>query len=91
MAMKAQSDPTLVNVMRFQVAGAGEATPDGHGRVLLPTSLRTFAAIDSNSEVVVVGQIRHFELWNHERWQTTQAEVLDGIESWRARLPELGL
>lgn len=90
-AEKAQSNPTLVKMMRFQVAGAGEVTPDGHGRVLLNTPLREYAAIQSNSDVVVVGQIRHFELWNHKRWQAAQQEVLEDIETWRAQLPELGL
>ena len=88
---QAQSNPTLVNMLRFQVAGAGEVSPDGHGRVLLNPPLREYAAIESNSDVVVVGQIRHFELWNLQRWQQAQKAVLDDLENWRAKLPELGL
>ena len=90
-AQKAQSDPTVVKMLRFQVAGAGEATPDGHGRVLLNLPLRDYAGIEPNADVVVVGQIRHFELWNHKRWQSAQQAVLDDLENWRAQLPELGL
>jgi MraZ protein len=86
-----QSHRTLVSLKRFQVAGAGVATPDGHGRVLLPLSLRAYAGIESSSEVVVVGQIHHFELWNHSRWQQEQQAVIDDVESWRSLLPDLGL
>ncbi len=88
---RAPSDPTLVNMLRFQVAGAGEATPDGHGRVLLPQALRSYAALEANCEVVVVGQIRYFELWNAARWQQVSDEVLADLGNWSSRLPELGL
>lgn len=91
MATGAQSNPTLVKIKQFQVAGAGEATPDGHGRVLLPQALRTYAGIESSGEVVVVGQIGHFEFWNHSRWQQEQQSVIDDVENWRSLLPELGL
>jgi len=87
----AQSDPPLVNLLRFQVAGAGEVTPDGHGRVLLPQALRGYAGLEPGSEVVVVGQIRHFELWNSDRWQKVSQEALADLPIWSQRLAELGL
>lgn len=87
----AQSDPTLVNLLRFQVAGAGEVNPDGHGRVLLPAALRGYASLQANDEVVVVGQIRHFELWNSARWDEVSAQAVADLESWRKQLPNLGL
>ena len=86
-----QSDLRVVHVLRFQVASAAEVMPDGHGRVLLPPVLRRHAEIDSNSEVAVVGQIRHFELWSLERWQAVSAETAAELPQWRRDLAELGL
>ena len=40
------------------------ASMDRSGRVLVPTLLRASAQIDG--EVVVMGQITHLEIWNHE-------------------------
>lgn len=86
-----QSDPRVVHVLRFQVASAAEVTPDGHGRVLLPGVLRRHAGIDANSDVAVVGQIRHFELWDLQRWQTASAATAADLPQWRGDLSQLGL
>lgn len=86
-----QTEPRVVHVLRFQVASAAEVTPDGHGRVLLPQVLRKHADIGANSEVAVVGQIRHIELWSVERWQRASAETAAGLSDWRGDLSELGL
>lgn len=40
------------------------ASMDKQGRVLLPQLVRESAAVDG--EVVVMGQMNHLEIWNHE-------------------------
>ena len=86
-----QTDARVVHVLRFQVASAAEVLPDGHGRVLLPPVLRTHADIGANSEVAVVGQIRHIELWSVERWRQAAAQTAAELTAGRGDLSQLGL
>lgn len=56
----------------------GHATGmDKQGRVLIPPLLRESAAIEG--EVVVMGQINHLEVWNHEifRGELDEAPLTD--------------
>ncbi len=86
-----QSDPTVVHLLRIQVASAAEVVPDGHGRARLTQVLRDHAGIKASSEVVVVGQIRHFEIWNLESWQKASAESAAELLEWRGDLARLDL
>jgi MraZ protein len=51
---------------RYVFAGAFEAELDRQGRILVPTSLRTFAELEG--EAVVVGSRDHAEIWAPPRW-----------------------
>lgn len=53
-------------LLRIYVGHAQEVDMDGQGRVLLPPSLRSFAALDKR--VALVGQGKKFELWDEETW-----------------------
>lgn len=47
----------------------GYATPlemDGNGRILVPPTLREYAALEKR--LMLVGQGKKFELWSEERW-----------------------
>jgi MraZ protein len=48
---------------------------DCQGRLLLPEKLRSFAHIDK--KVVLIGQLKKFELWNEEAWSIKEKEWLD--------------
>lgn len=41
---------------------------DAHGRVLVPQLLRENARLDG--EVVVMGQLTHLEIWNHDEFRS---------------------
>jgi MraZ protein len=62
------------DLQRLLLSNATECTIDKQGRILIPPSLRTWAAIEK--EVVLAGRIKHFELWNRERFEQvlTQAQ-----------------
>jgi MraZ protein len=62
------------DLQRLLLSNATECTIDKQGRILIPPSLRTWAAIEK--EVVIAGRIKHFELWNRERFDQvlTQAQ-----------------
>jgi MraZ protein len=63
--------PEARNVIRVAVASAKECPVDRAGRTLVPPELRSFAHLDKN--VVIVGWLKRFEIWDRERW----SEVYD--------------
>jgi MraZ protein len=74
--------PTLnAHARRLQRLMVGHATDlelDGHGRVLLPSDLRTFASL--TRDAVLVGQGNKFELWDEARWNERRDEWLKDEE-----------
>lgn len=54
---------------RYILAHATECTVDKQGRLLIPTSLRTVAQLEK--EIVIAGRVKHFEIWNKERFDQT--------------------
>src|ERR1700674_1938714 len=74
--------PTLnVQARRMQRLMVGHATDlelDGHGRVLLPAELRTFAGLGRDG--VLLGQGNRFELWDEVRWTALRDEWLKDEE-----------
>ncbi|HXQ64486.1 MAG TPA: division/cell wall cluster transcriptional repressor MraZ [Steroidobacteraceae bacterium] len=74
--------PTLnAQARRMQRLMVGHATDlelDGHGRVLLPAELRTFAGLVRDG--VLLGQGNRFELWDEARWTALRDEWLKDEE-----------
>ena len=64
---------------RLTIGSGHDVELDRQGRIVLPTFLKTFS--DITDAVVIVGRIRHFEIWSAERWQAMEAKG--------ANLPEL--
>ncbi len=60
-------DPTARKLQRLFIGHAEEITLDKQGRMLVPTALREFAALQK--EVVLLGQGKKFEIWDSEKWQ----------------------
>ena len=48
---------------RAFAASASEASIDKQGRVTLSPELRTYAAIEPQSAIVVLGDLDHIEIW----------------------------
>lgn len=61
-------------LQRLLIGYAAECTMDGNGRILLPSSLREFAALEKR--VVLIGQGNKFELWNEQTWNELCIEWL---------------
>jgi MraZ protein len=59
-------DRKLNTFLRFFVGGAVEAVPDKQGRILIPSSLRTYAGLEK--DVVITGMPNRFEIWAREKW-----------------------
>ncbi len=51
---------------RIFIGGASDCAYDKQGRILIPPVLRQYAEIEK--DIVLVGQIDHFEIWSKERY-----------------------
>ncbi len=60
-------------IQRHFFSGASEAELDRQGRLLVPPSLREYAAL--GGEAMVVGSRDHIELWEPTRWADYSAAM----------------
>lgn len=75
-------------IQRLLIGHATELELDGHGRILLPQTLRDYAGLKKT--VVLLGQGKKFELWDESEWQRAREEWLeDGIDTGGTLPPEL--
>lgn len=51
---------------RIFIGGASDCAYDKQGRILIPPVLRQYAEIEK--DIVLIGQIDHFEIWSKERY-----------------------
>lgn len=70
-------DPEVRAISHLLIGHATECDLDGHGRILLPQSLRDFASLDKR--VHMVGQVRKFELWNEDAWNERRENLLSQV------------
>ena len=92
------SDPAVQKLLHFQFASAQAVEPDSHGRIVLAPALRTWANIVAKEEVVLIGQVRRFEVWSGAAWTATQQQIEGGLfedgealRAWNRSLADLGL
>ncbi len=76
-------------LQRVFISAAVECPVDKQGRLLIPPSLREYAALVRDA--VVVGMTRRFEIWAKERWDHAFANAQIKIEGMGPKLAELGL
>ncbi len=80
---KPAMDPQVHAVNHLLVGKAAECEMDGHGRILLPPSLREFAGLDPKDakgrSLRMIGQVRKFELWREDRWDERLKGLLENI------------
>lgn len=62
-----------VLMQRLFVGYAVESEIDAQGRIVVPPMLRELKTL--GSDVVLVGQIDHFELWPEAQWNAATAEL----------------
>jgi len=69
------TDPTARDLRRLLFSSADRVTPDGNGRILIPTFLRE--GNDLDGEAVLVGVGDYFEIWTPEEWDQRMAILRD--------------
>lgn len=84
--LKIQDRAKRVQMQRLFVGHAVESELDGQNRVLVPPMLRE--RIRLGSEVVLVGQIDHFELWPEALWTQSTDEAQASYADAFAALPQ---
>ena len=73
-------------LQRFFLSSAADVTVDRQGRIVIPTTLRSYANLER--DVVVIGVGERAELWDARRWNA-YTEDLD-CESIAQAMEELG-
>lgn len=73
---------------RLFFGGAAEVSFDGQGRALVPEYLRVHAELIS--EVVIVGLMNRFEIWDKSRFETYRKRIDKEERSIERALEELG-
>jgi MraZ protein len=72
------------------IYSGSECKLDKQGRILLPSSLRQHAAIETN-EVVITGVNSRLEIWSKERWQEVTARLDNEGAVFAEQLAGLGI
>ena len=69
------ADPLARQLTRMILGTAAPAKVDENGRLQIPERLCAFAGLDT--EVVLVGQGEHFEIWSSHEWSTQETSLFD--------------
>ena len=80
-------DPIVRNLQWTILGNAYQAEIDFNGRMLLriPTDLQSYAEINNQKQVALVGMGNKFEIWNIQNWEMRQTggslstEILDVV------------
>lgn len=69
----ASGDASKVVLKRIIGTGSVQVTLDKGGRICLPEEMARDAGIKEGEDVMLVGLLDRFEIWNLERYQTVKA------------------
>ena len=87
----AEKSESLRRFRRVFIGGAHECTFDRQDRILIPPTLRQYAAMEK--QIVMVGVLDHFEIWSKANWDAEHQRLEDDmkIEEVRNEIARLGL
>lgn len=68
-------NPQARRIQRLLIGHAQEIKIDNSGRILLPTPLREFAALEDG--IVLVGQGKKCEIWSEKNWEHGRQQWLE--------------
>ena len=74
---------------RFFLGSAVDGEIDKQGRVLISSSLRTYASLEK--EVVLAGVLDKVEIWSKEAWDARTNDIEENIEDIASDMEDLGL
>ncbi len=62
----AEKSDSMRRFRRVFIGGAFDCSCDRQDRILVPPTLRDYAALDR--DIVIVGVLDHFEIWSRQNW-----------------------
>lgn len=76
--LQALSDlnPRSKRLKRIMIGYSSTLEVDANGRLLVPPTLREYAEMDK--KVMLVGQVKKFEVWSEERWAAVLNDPAEG-------------
>lgn len=80
-------DASVQAFERFYLSGGHVVELDTQGRLLVPSSLRRFAQIETDAVLVGLGD--KFEIWSGPLWETLFGEMTAGFDETLARVAAL--
>jgi MraZ protein len=86
---KPQFDQRVMRFQNFYVASAHECVLDKQGRILLPPTLREYAAL--TRDVVFTSALEKFRIWDREQWNRVFSEAEQSFMERPEELSELGI
>ena len=81
-------DPAVKSYRRVFISGAQECHIK-QGRITLPPDLRDIAGL--NKEIMVVGELNLFEIWDKERWDKEFQREMEKFNEAGPSLSEFGI
>jgi len=84
-----QFDQRIMRFQNFYFANAHDCMLDKQGRILLPPSLREYAAL--TRDVVFTSALEKFRIWDREQWNKVFGEVEQSIMANPEELSDLGI
>jgi MraZ protein len=81
-------NPAASNYLRYFISGAVECQIK-QGRITLPLDLREIAGL--KKEVVLVGELKRFEIWEKDRWEEEFQRAKESFPDVSRSLSELGI
>lgn len=79
--------PELLAFKRYYFSGGVECSMDSQNRILIPQHLRDEVGIER--EVVLVGMLKYFEIWDKARLDDELRKTRDNFESYSRLFSEL--
>jgi MraZ protein len=75
--------------VRLMLSGASDVDFDGQGRILVPSTLQSYAGI--SKKVVVTGLYNRIEVWDEEEWKKYKSKTENASDEIAEKLGELGI
>lgn len=75
--------------LRFFLSGATDCNIDRLGRILIPPTLRSYAALEK--EVILAGMLKRIEVWSKDRWEEEMSKGKESVDVMSEALSHLGL
>jgi MraZ protein len=76
-------------LQRVFISAATECPIDKQGRIIIPPTLRDYAALDK--DIILVGMTRRIEIWSKTRWLAEFDKSQKELSTMAGQLADLGL